>query len=146
MFGIKIQYPSDWVKKTAVEKLPNKNTHIAEFDNPTRSNLVEILIKDLDGTGTSLQQYLDTEIDLDKSLKSFKLLEANTDASLSNQPAYLTVYTFKIKDGKTFKTREIGTIIDDRAYVIRYLTEPADYFTDLPSIDKMVDSFKINRN
>jgi hypothetical protein len=103
------------------------------------------LIKDLDGTRTSLQQYLDTEIDLDKSPKSFKLLEANTDASLSNQPAYLIVDTFTGESGSQYKEREVGTIIGDKAYVVKYFVV-ADNYSYLPTVDKMIDSYTIFKN
>ena len=99
------------------------------------------MIKDLDGTRTSLQQYLDTEIDLDKSPKSFKLLEANTDASLSNQPAY----SFTGESGSQYKEREVGTIIGDKAYVVKYFVV-ADNYSYLPTVDKMIDSYTIFKN
>ena len=139
-FGIRIQYPSDWIKNTTTSKLNNITTQAVEFDSPGPS-LFTVAIMQLDKPSYTLQQFLDGEIHARVHLAD-NLLEASTNATLANQPAYSLIYTGRDKFS-SFKVKEVGTVIGDKAYVLTYFTSPQHYPTYLLAADKMINSFEI---
>jgi hypothetical protein len=140
-YGIKMQYPSDWNKNTTIDN--SRFGAIASFYSPG-SGAVILAIHTQGKTHQTLQEYLDRTINSHKDLTGFKVIEANTDATLSNQSAYLFVSTLTGSPGhSTQQVREVGTIIGDRLYTITYFVDEADYYTYLPTVDKMIDSYAI---
>jgi hypothetical protein len=105
---------------------------------------VVILVKYVFNNDT-LQEELLRSIKADSVNPNEKVLEANTNATLSNHSAYLLVDSGGI-NGNTYKTKEIGSIIGGTLYIIQYFAGSAAYITYLPTIDNMIDSFVISRN
>jgi serine/threonine-protein kinase len=77
-------------------------------------------------------------------LPSFELIES-TSATLSDNPAHKVVYTYSDAEIGITKTMEILTIKDDKLYFISYTADATKYSSYLPTIQKMIDSFKINK-
>jgi serine/threonine-protein kinase len=76
-------------------------------------------------------------------LEDFKVIESNTNSSiLAGKPAYKLVYSDE-EDEIHYKTLDIGTIIGDKVYSIRYIAKEEQYSEYLPTIQKMINSFKI---
>ena len=76
-------------------------------------------------------------------LEDFKVIESNTNSSiLAGKPAYKLVYSDE-DDEIYYKTLDIGTIIGDKVYSIRYIAKEEQYSEYLPTIQKMINSFKI---
>ena len=117
---------------------------MCEFDHPSSGNgftdNVIIFVTDINNRNYTLKELLSQSLDIIRSNHGYRILEANTNTTLSNQPAYLLVSTFK--DGRTL--REIGTIIGDKEYTIQYYDKSDDYSTFLPIVNKMINSFSIN--
>ncbi len=149
-YKVGIQYPSGWILKEQDDG--DVSFNLAGH----QKNIVTIIPPGGTDSSAALHNYLALNIDLKPSkdlstylsdtlsgytgMKGFKIVEANTNAILAGQPAYILVFT----DSETFdsKTMEIGTINDSKGYFIDFQADPAVYDTYLPTIDKMIRSLQ----
>lgn len=81
-------------------------------------------------------------------LSGFKLLNSSTTETLSGYPAYTLMYNDDEinEDGSIYVAtiKEIGTIVNDHLYEIRYSSDTPDFNTYLPSVESIIRSFKIS--
>jgi hypothetical protein len=150
IYGISLKYPGNWMERQ--EGLLRHE--IVEFapplENPSQ-NFFEILSISIDVVpqNVTLNQYTNkTILDLRKfSAGSFVLISSNT-TTLSTHRANKVVFTDVFTDTHGFmrkvKMMSIWTIYHDKVYTIEYFAEAAKFPTYLPSIDYMIDSFKID--
>jgi eukaryotic-like serine/threonine-protein kinase len=145
--GIKLQYPSNWVKQENGTR-QDTQTDLVTFTPPTiNSNAsLDITVDDItDSLGTTLAQYGSDEIG---SLKQqfanndFKLIESKSSIILAGLPAYRIVYT-SVDQNTTTKDMEIGAIKGGKVYLLTYEAGPNEYDKYLPIALKMIDSFKL---
>lgn len=145
--GIKLQYPSNWVKQENGTK-QDTQTDLVTFTPPTiNSNAsLDVTVDDItDSPGTTLTQYASDEIG---SLKQqfanndFKLIESKSSMIIAGLPAYRIVYT-SVDQNTTTKDTEIGAIKGGRIYILTYEAGPNEYDKYLPIALKMIDSFKL---
>jgi plastocyanin len=151
-YGMKMNYPSDWQLENATSlrsMSAGSITTITGFTpQHTDGGILVVEVQDLIDTSITLQQILDERINAYKNKDGFRIVEASTSATLANQSAYLLVYTYTSNDNNndTFKekeVREVGTIVGNKVFFIMYLTNLEIYYTFLPAVDKMIDSFQI---
>ncbi|MGB8032749.1 MAG: PsbP-related protein [Nitrososphaeraceae archaeon] len=147
--GIKVQYPSDWLKNATSQGvifvLPNRNN---------TSNPEQFLAK-LDAynvpsfpSNIPLKTMADGVINgYKRTLPNFQL-ESYTNTTLAGNPAIKIIYTFMNSKGDNVKAADIGTIKNNRLYVIQYYIPtkyPTKYQNYLPMLQKIVDSFTITK-
>ncbi len=89
---------------------------------------------------------MNNEIDDEsKENQDFHLIQRDTSTALSDRIAYRFSYTFTVGDEKRYR-QEIGTIVDGKAYFIRYESKLEQNTNVPPSMQlfrEMVDSFSI---
>ena len=157
-YGIQIQYPSTWIIYAGDVFSDNDYDDddaaidIVSFLGPVKSDTeayAPSLYISIDNPPTSdlnlnLTEYLARITDdYDARLKDFKVIESNTNSSiLASKPAYKLVFTEE-EDEIHYKTMEIGTIIGDKVYLLSYAAQEEQYSDYLPTVQKMIDSFKI---
>ena len=157
-YGIQIQYPSTWIIYAGDVFSDNDDDDDAAIDivsflGPVKSDTeayAPSLYISIDNPppadlNLNLTEYLARITnDYDARLKDFKVIESNTNSSiLAGKPAYKLVFTDE-EDEIHYKTMEIGTIIGDKVYSIRYTAQEEQYSDYLLTGQKMIDSFKIN--
>jgi hypothetical protein len=151
-YGIRIQYPANWTKAEQ-DVNPNDNiTNIVIFTSPhenTSDNYSEYLVismERLTDQNKTLEEYAASLITIyNKTLTDFNLIESNTNTTLAggnNNPAYGLIYTHRV-DGTNYKKMEIGTIIGDRIYFIKYSADEKQFSNYLPTIRMMINSLQI---
>ena len=144
--GIKVQYPSDWLKNATgqgvIFVLPNRNN----TSNP------EQFLARLDAyNAPSFPPTIPLKTMADGVLNGYKRtllnfqLESYTNATLAGSPAVKIIYTFINSKGGNLKATDIGTIKNNRLYVIQYYVEAAKYQNYLPILQRIVDSFTITK-
>ena len=75
---------------------------------------------------------------------AFKLLEINTNSSiLPGNSAYTLIGTYDLPSSGLQKLMEVGTIIGDKAYSVRYIVDASRFSEYLPTVQKMIDSLQI---
>jgi hypothetical protein len=141
-YGIQIQYPSTWIVYADDVFSDNDDNNDASIDivsflGPVKSNkeaYAPSLYISIDNPPSpsdlnlNLNEYL-TRItnDYEAGLKEFKVIESDTNSSiLAGKPAYKLVFTDE-EDEIYYKTMDIGTIIGDKVYSIRYAAEKEQY-------------------
>jgi hypothetical protein len=143
-YRIRIQYPSDW------EKLEfNQRNIIVIFRSPPENSsdtkLENLLIQvgNLPSQNITLDEIASANINaLNQSLIDFELIELNATTLSGNNPAHKVVYTNR--EGKDErKTMQVLSIKEDKVYLITYTAEASRYDRYLPTIQKMIDSFRI---
>jgi serine/threonine-protein kinase len=145
--GIKLQYPSNWVKQENGTR-QDTQTDLVTFTPPTiNSNAsLDITVDDItDSVGTTLAQYASDEIGSLKqqfASNDFKLIESKSSIILAGLPAYRIVYT-SVDQNTTTKDMEIGAIKGGKVYLLTYEAGPNEYDKYLPIALKMIDSFKL---
>ena len=145
--GIKLQYPSNWVKQENGTR-QDTQTDLVTFTPPTiNSNAsLDITVDDItDSLGTTLAQYGSDEIGSLKqqfASNDFKLIESKSSIILAGLPAYRIVYT-SVDQNTTTKDMEIGAIKGGKVYLLTYEAGPNEYDKYLPIALKMIDSFKL---
>ena len=143
-FGIQLQYPSNWVK---LEPPDNKSSSLlVTFGSPVGGPVASLNI--IAGNGGSNITYPAFIAENIKSLKqSGKIQELNSSSpdSLSGHPAYKIVYTTLSQRGILFKTMQVFSLVGNTAYFITYAA-PSEYYTfHLPTIQKIINSIKLNK-
>jgi hypothetical protein len=142
-YRIRIQYPSDW------EKLEFSRRNIvvifrspAENSSDTKLENLLIQVGNLPFQNISLEALNNVNIDtLRNSLVDFELVES-TATTIAYNPAYTIVYTDRVGQDE-HKTMQVLSIKEDKVYLITYTAEASRYDRYLPTIQKMIDSFRI---
>ena len=145
IYGFKIDYPSVWKKIEGNNFVEFRVPKVA-YSEPGNTSLVavEIRIDPLPSNIDSLDKYTRAKLIPYRQLGQFELIEVNRTTIAENVPAIKTVYTNTFpKTGIILKTMEINVVRDNLGYDIRYFTNPSmNYPTNLPLVQKMVDSFQ----
>jgi len=146
-YGLNIQYPATWSSSPGEgnDNSGDSSADIVPF-SPKDSNssaTLDILVDSVD-SGENLKQYVSDSISDDKTdLKNFTVSESSTSGNtLAGNPAYKLIYSYT-DQGENFKGLETGTIIGNKAYFIQYENSPSQFDSDLPLVQKMIDSLQL---
>ena len=146
-YGVNIQYPANWNSSPGEgnDNSGDSSTDIVTFSpkDPNSSATFDVLVGNVD-SGESLKQYVSDSISNDKTdLKNFTVSESSsTGNTLAGNPAYKLIYSYT-DQGENFKGLETGTILGNKVYFIQYENSPSQFDSDLPTIQKMIDSLKL---
>jgi hypothetical protein len=133
-----IDYPFDWQKQNQTD---TGNSIL--FKSPLENNTdpfqetVGVRVITLSENMT-LPEFSNTNIDsLEQS--GINILDS-TPVTLANTSSHRIVYD--TNDGKS-KIMQTWTLVGQKVYLITYVSNPAEYLEFLPTIQKMVESFKL---
>jgi hypothetical protein len=92
----------------------------------------------------NLKQYVSDSISDNKiDLKNYTASEPTLNGvTLAGSPAYKVIYSFT-DQGENIKGLETGTMVGNKVYFITYENSPSKFDSDLPTVQKMIDSFKL---
>jgi hypothetical protein len=156
-YGIQIQYPSTWIVYADDVFSDNDDNNDASIDivsflgpvkGDTEAYAPSLYISIDNPPSSDLNLNLNeclTRItnDYEAGLKEFKVIESDTNSSiLAGRAAYKLVFTDE-EDEIYYKTMDIGIIIEDKVYSIRYAAEKEQYSDYLPTVQKMINSLNI---
>ena len=151
-YRIKVLYPSNWEKEENVGSsgsVADKLIDIVRFSPPFENSNsdksaenLDVKVDDIsDIKPISVAKYANDTIEDLK--KDFKILSEDRNATVgNNNPSYKVEYTGTEQD-VNLNAMIIFTIKGDNAYIISYMAEPSRYSSDLPVIQKMLDSIEI---
>ena len=148
IYGIIMQYPSDWKKVEPGQFSQTDNFNIvvgylspkesASYRSPPAA--LSVGIQNLPNSQSiTLDQYSDAQINFIREQAS--VLESNTTTLKgdNNTLAHRIVYI----NSEGQKIMQVWTIKGDKAYHITYATNQTRYYDYLPPVQKMIDSFEI---
>ena len=139
-YGIKIQYPSNWIKQ---ESQNQTSSFIVGFNSPPGTGFAYITIEGGRQLpqNVSLEQFSNASIDgIRQSSPGFNLTESNATA-LAGIPAHKIVYTSLAQSGRELELMQVWTLKDAKDFIITYGALSRDFSSYLPTIQKMIDSF-----
>jgi eukaryotic-like serine/threonine-protein kinase len=138
--GVKIQYPSDWIKVEG----RNNNNLVKFFPPEIRSGSIHAFIQvRVVNIPTSMQDKISleqyTQKELNQLRKSFNITDSHASTIAANHnPAHTILY-----GAEDFKGMKTWTIKDSRIYLITYAAKTEKYPIYLPTIQGMINSFNI---
>jgi hypothetical protein len=146
MYGIKIQYPADWIKAES----PRQNETIISFTpkttgSPDSSNsMAQFVIRVSTSQNKSLDEK-EKELITEKTEQSidFHVVD-KAESTLAGNPARIITYTRKRKVGPRNSIKAVNylTIKGDKAYILAYHEDESKYSNYFYTVEKMIDSFE----
>jgi serine/threonine-protein kinase len=153
-YGIKMLYPANWNKEQNISGSNSNSSKLADivrfsppFENNNSDKSSENFDVKVDNISdiqpVSLAKYTnDTIEDLGKD---FKIISLNKNTTMSGgSPAYKLEYT-GVEQDVNLNAMIVFTMKGDKAYIITYMAEPSRYSSDLPMVQKMVNSIEISK-
>ena len=149
IYGIKIQYPSNWMASS--NQLPTYNSIIG-FYSPLE-NLTDVLPVEL---ALSINTYT-TKISLDEYTKITSTaleqqgmeITESTSTTLAGNPAHKITFSpgdqIAQNSPVEVKFMQIFTAIGNKVYLLSYNAEASKFSTHLDTVQKMLDSLKIEQ-
>ncbi len=151
-YGIRMQYPSNWHKEENGSSGHDNSSMLVDvvrFSSPSKnasdtfSERLDLKVDNIsDMQPITLAKYANNSIE--DLRKDFKIIELDKDARLSGNPAYKLVYT-GVDEGVNLQAMLILTIKGNKAYIINYNAEPTKFAYYLPTLQKMINSFRITK-
>ncbi|MGE5405971.1 MAG: DcrB-related protein [Candidatus Saccharibacteria bacterium] len=106
---------------------------------------VNLMVIDLSKQPMTLDQYTkETEKTEKSKLKDYKILQS-APCTFAGQPAHQQVITARSGSAKVaLKLLQLWTISDKKAYVFTYSAEPKMYEKNMPTVEHIIKSVRIN--
>lgn len=151
-YEIRIEYPSNWERDDIPDTFGNLAV-LVSFLSPLEPDSMDNFQENLNivssnplplGVNT-LEAFANTNVrEVTEGFEDAQLdrLTPTTLKGNNNSQAMLAEYTNRIQ-GLELKQMQVYTLEDDKGYVITYTAEASKYAAYLPTIQKMIDSFKI---
>ena len=141
-YGLQINYPGSWrLEEVDSDASDNLNEIVQFYPLAGYANLVDVGIVNSAGFGITLDTYLQSITNSYRDVYgAISIDDSNMQAILGGNPAYQLI--FSSNDG-TIKAMETGTIIGDKVYYLRYITEPSRYSGYLPDVLNMIASLRL---
>ena len=140
-YGVSIQHPSNWTFVNYDPYFDDTFVYVVAIESPfegSSDQFAEKVDVGIDTTGQpgNLQEYLNYVIDSYNTTSDFNVIESDINGTLAGYPAYRLDYKGNL-DNMTnvkYRTLEIGSIIGDIVYYIRYDAELNKYDDYLPAV------------
>jgi hypothetical protein len=137
--GMMIKYPNNWKTTLASNK-------VLILQPPLdKDNYSEILVIALFGisSNVSINQLSDQAIkNYGAHYSDFYILNLKP-ISFQAKPAYLLLYSFTNPVAGRIITMDIGIKVGNKVYIISYSAEQQEYYSHMPTIEKMINSFRL---
>jgi hypothetical protein len=142
-FGIKMQYPSNWIKLDLSRN--NSSVLVVAFKTPAGSPLgsLNILGGNVSSSNVTLAALVNTTINHLRQTGKIVHLISSAPATLAGNPAHKIVYTTVAPQGFDLKAMQLISLVGKKAYFITYAVPTENYATYLPTIQRMISSTEI---
>jgi eukaryotic-like serine/threonine-protein kinase len=140
--GISILYPSNWEK---LANLDNFVTFTAPPETDTRiyPAALGLKVQELSSQNIPLKEITKVQMsDLKKSNPDVNVLES-TSTNIAGKPAHKIVFSAIDNEEVERKAMQVWTVIGNKAVLITYKADPDKFSSYLPTIERMIDSFKV---
>jgi hypothetical protein len=136
-FGIKIDYPSNWIKLQ-----PNDTYGIVNFDSPDKAAALSIIfINGVYQNIPSIEKLLKEQInDLKQTYQGNIRITEIKPVTLSGMPTYEVVYDIL---SKGLRFMQIFAVQNSGEYVLTYVSSPSNFSSFLPTVRSMLQSIQI---
>ena len=143
-YGIKIDYPSNWLKTepgSTIGMPPYEQINVVTFSSPPKNDPVLMVIVANKTAGT-LTDFASEEINQHRIIyPDFNLLKLG-NVNLGDNPGYNFIFNASDVNGK-FNAAQIWTIKDNKLFLLVNTVSEDLYNLTWPTIQRMRDSFEI---
>jgi hypothetical protein len=137
-YGIKMQYPSSWMKEESHNQSSN---NIVRFSSPAGIALLSIVSTGRVSESKPLELYANAGIDvLRHTFSDFNLISSNS-STVGGIPAQEIVYTASMPSGLKLKFMQFLTIKDTRDFILTSGALQDEFGKYLPTFQTMINSF-----
>jgi hypothetical protein len=139
-FGIKMKYPSNWLKLDLSRN--NSSVLVVAFKTPVGSPLgsLNILGGNVSSGNVTLTALVNTTINHLRQTGKILHLISSTPTTLAGNLAHKLVYTTMAPQGFELEAMQLISLVGKKAYFITYAVPTANYATYLPIILRMISS------
>lgn len=139
-FGIKMIYPSNWLKLDLSRN--NSSVLVVAFKPPVGSPLgsLNILGGNVSSGNVTLSALVSTTINHLRQTGKILHLISSTPTTLGGNLAYKLIYTTMAPQGFELEEMQLISLVGKKAYFITYAVPTANYATYLPIILRMISS------
>jgi hypothetical protein len=145
-FGIKIEYPSEWVMQESHDHTYGfGTTEIVNFTSP--GAVVRIIFVNGGSQNMSLEQLKNQVINNLKRTGPGNInITLSKPITLSDIPAYEVVYDAlsSLSSGIPVKVMQIWTLQNRGEYALVYVSSPSNFSSALPIVQRMIESLQIS--
>jgi len=141
---LSIKYPSSWNKLEGIQgtiiafRRPKENNSEKFLEN---LNIVIEELSEKDKKAT-LDQYFKAGLAALKEIFPTLEVVSSFDTTLANNPARRNLYNYSVS-GLHLKLMQMFMIVNAKVYIISYTASEENYEKYLPTINAMIDSFKL---
>lgn len=143
-YGIKIDYPSNWLKTepgSTIGMPPYEQINVVTFSSPPKNDPVLMVIVANKTAGT-LTDFASEEINQHRIIyPDFNLLKLG-NVNLGDNPGYNFIFNASDVNGK-FNAAQIWTIKDNKLFLLVNTVSEDLYNLSWPTIQRMINSFEI---
>jgi hypothetical protein len=142
-YGIKMQYPSNWLKLDLSRN--NSTVLVVAFKTPAGKPVgVLFLSVNVNYSNVTLATIVSTRENQLKHNGNILHLVSSTPATLAGNPAHKIVYTTVGPTGK-FQAMQLISLVGKKGYFITYVVPASSYAAYLPTVQTMINSAEINK-
>ncbi|MGA8084958.1 MAG: PsbP-related protein [Candidatus Nitrosopolaris sp.] len=141
-FGIKMNYPSNWLKLDLSRS--NSSVPVVAFKSTGKSAGVLFLSGNVNYRNVTLATIVTTRENQVTHSGNILHLVSSTPATFAGKPAHKIVYTTIAPQGK-FEAMQLISLVGKKGYFITYVVPQANYTTYLPTIQTIIDSAEITK-
>lgn len=143
VLGIKMQYPSNWLKLNLSRS--SSPVPVVAFMHPAGKPVAALFLSgNVNNGNITLAAIVNVRENQLKLAGNNLHLVTSTPATLAGNPAHKIVYTMTAPKGK-FQAMQLISLVGKKAYFITYVVPAANYTTYLPAIETILNSTKINK-
>lgn len=146
-YGVKINYPSTWVRVTPYSDEAYTTVFVEEFDKPDSSAYVIVGVDYFNFNATPTTYLARLMQNYRTQLEDFTLLSSDLNfGQLAGIPGYEVLYTYTVDSGEVILTRQLGSVIPGTAsaYQITYSAEVSEFPQYEEVVNRMIDSVELH--
>lgn len=143
VFGIKMKYPSNWLKFDLYDNISSGLLIVFKSPPQTPAGSLNIIAENTSLQNSTFSKLVSTKVNNLKQSGMILSLIAESRSSFSGHPAYKIVYTTMSTSGIKLQAMQLIALIGNRSYFITYATPSENYSTYLPIMQSMINSISV---
>jgi hypothetical protein len=149
-YGIKIQYPPNWVSFDYGTSHVSETHELVVGFNPVgkeESPVVYLWVQFLSPENATLESFTNQTL---KNYRMMKILNQNSSITLGGQPAHKVVYEEAINnaggESRTLKHMSIWNVLETEGYGLTFSSENKEQYDQyIKTAEKIINSFEFTR-
>jgi hypothetical protein len=144
-FGIRMQYPSNWLKQDLLSNSTSVFYVVFKIPADKPLGLLSISGANYKSSNATLDALVNVRKNQLNHTANVLHLNSSTPATLAGNPAHKIVFTTVSPQGIKFQAMQLISVVGNKSYFITYAVPAAYYATYLPAVQATISSIEINK-